>query len=305
MELKQLIYFVTASECKTTSRAAEQLYTSQPNVTRVIHALEEEIGQALFERTPRGIRLTEKGRQVYYHAVDIINRVEALNHMEEQKNISKIFISAFQSSILSNIMVNFYQTNPDIIIEERQGTVEEVTANVEQGISEIGIIYYPRERVQLFRNYLHSKNLEVVEISVKPTYVYVGENSPYYERNSITIEELKDLDLITGFDDFFSMGHKNERAESGILNLELNHAKIFTNSDHLRLDMIKNTDLAELGIGTINPGEVQNGVKCLEIAGESLEFIVGYVKEKNRILSENVMELISLVEEKLNGYTKS
>ena len=43
MEIKQLEYFVAAVDHGSLNRAAEQLYTTQPNVSRVIHCLEREL----------------------------------------------------------------------------------------------------------------------------------------------------------------------------------------------------------------------------------------------------------------------
>ena len=53
MELKQLEYFMVACEKGSFNQAAECLYTSQPNVSKVIGMLEQELGRALFERTSR------------------------------------------------------------------------------------------------------------------------------------------------------------------------------------------------------------------------------------------------------------
>ena len=58
MELKQLEYFMVACEKGSFNQAAECLYTSQPNVSKVIGMLEQELGRALFERTSRGLRVT-------------------------------------------------------------------------------------------------------------------------------------------------------------------------------------------------------------------------------------------------------
>ena len=64
MELKQLEYFIVVCEQGSFNRAAECLYTSQPNVSKVILSLERELGRPLFERSPRGLRITPYGRTV-------------------------------------------------------------------------------------------------------------------------------------------------------------------------------------------------------------------------------------------------
>ena len=74
MELKQLEYFMVACEKGSFNQAAECLYTSQPNVSKVIGMLEQELGRALFERTSRGLRVTPYGETVreYAHNMEAV-----------------------------------------------------------------------------------------------------------------------------------------------------------------------------------------------------------------------------------------
>ncbi|MBR5510379.1 MAG: LysR family transcriptional regulator [Lachnospiraceae bacterium] len=81
MELKQLQYFVACAELGSFSKAADELYTTQPNVSKIIKSLEEELGFELFERQKRGIQLTEKGQLIYeqaYKAIENINQLSIL-----------------------------------------------------------------------------------------------------------------------------------------------------------------------------------------------------------------------------------
>ena len=57
MELKQLEYFMAVCRYGSLGKAAGKLYTTQPNVSKVIHQLEADLGQPLFERTSKGLRL--------------------------------------------------------------------------------------------------------------------------------------------------------------------------------------------------------------------------------------------------------
>jgi DNA-binding transcriptional LysR family regulator len=62
MELKQLRYFVAVAELEHFGRAAEVLHVVQPALSRQVKQLEDEIGAELFERMPRGVRLTAAGK---------------------------------------------------------------------------------------------------------------------------------------------------------------------------------------------------------------------------------------------------
>ena len=70
MDLKQLQYFVVCAQTGSFSDAAKVLYSTQPSVSKVVKALEDALGMQLFERLPRGIRLTVPVSYTHLYQVD-------------------------------------------------------------------------------------------------------------------------------------------------------------------------------------------------------------------------------------------
>src|SRR5207244_342609 len=68
MELRHLRYFVGVAEEHGFARAARRLSVAQPALSKQIHDLETELGVALFERLPRGVRLTRAGEAFFIEA---------------------------------------------------------------------------------------------------------------------------------------------------------------------------------------------------------------------------------------------
>lgn len=68
MTIDQIRYFLEVAYCKNFSAAAQNLYISQPNLTRYIAAMEKELGAKLFDRTTRRVELTEYGEQLLIRA---------------------------------------------------------------------------------------------------------------------------------------------------------------------------------------------------------------------------------------------
>src|SRR4030095_7818944 len=62
MELRHLRYFVVVGEEQHFGRAAERLRVAQPALSRQIQDLEGEIGFKLFERLPRGVKISAAGK---------------------------------------------------------------------------------------------------------------------------------------------------------------------------------------------------------------------------------------------------
>ena len=69
---------MVCAQTGSVSDAAKVLYSTQPSVSKVVKALEDTLGMQLFERLPRGIRLTVQGQKVYRYACRITNEIGAL-----------------------------------------------------------------------------------------------------------------------------------------------------------------------------------------------------------------------------------
>src|SRR5262245_36631864 len=76
VELRHLRYFVTVADLTNFTRAARRLRVAQPALSRQIQDLEEELGLTLFERGPRGTRLTPAGRAFLPEAQGVLQRAE-------------------------------------------------------------------------------------------------------------------------------------------------------------------------------------------------------------------------------------
>lgn len=76
MDLRQLKYFVQIAENNSLSRAAEVLRVAQPSLSQQMKNLEQDLGAELLVRHARGVALTDKGQQLYDHAIRILQEVE-------------------------------------------------------------------------------------------------------------------------------------------------------------------------------------------------------------------------------------
>jgi len=76
MNLQQLRYVVAVAECGTMTRAARTLHVGQPALTQSIQALERELGATVFDRTSRGVVLTEVGRIIAASATRVLSELD-------------------------------------------------------------------------------------------------------------------------------------------------------------------------------------------------------------------------------------
>ena len=95
--------FLSVAECKTISKAAAQLYISQPAVSIAIRKLEESLNTTLFIRIPKGVTLTENGRTLYdsvKQAFNLLSDTEQI--LKSTKNTGHLRIAA------SNVLCKYF-----------------------------------------------------------------------------------------------------------------------------------------------------------------------------------------------------
>ena len=79
MTLIQLKYIVVVADAGSVSRAAREMYVSQPSMTTLIHRLEQEYGIKVFTRTRKGMEITADGREFLDYAGRIVSMADAMD----------------------------------------------------------------------------------------------------------------------------------------------------------------------------------------------------------------------------------
>ncbi len=300
MKLQQLEYFIAVSRFGSLGKAAAQLYTSQPNVSKVIHTLEIELGHPLFERTTRGLRLNSYGKAIFEYANNILKNAEMITNACSDEKPDIFNVSTYQSTTLARLLVRLYTKRPGLRIEHRQGTVEEVTGNVENGISELGIIYISRKYKQALLNILAQKKLDFHELGTARACISVGPKSPLFHRNKIPYSELSGLHFVRGIQDYFS---ENDFSSDniGLAASDALQTDVFTNCNQMVSYLLDETELVDFGINLIYPYKDNEApeyrYKTIEVAGTESTMVLGYIAEKERVLSDAAMEFIRLIQE--------
>lgn len=85
MTIQQLRYLSAVVECGSISKAAQKLYVSQPSVSAVIHALEDELDISVFSRSSKGITITQEGRELLKMGNKILQDVDYYTEREDFK----------------------------------------------------------------------------------------------------------------------------------------------------------------------------------------------------------------------------
>lgn len=123
MDIHHLKVFASVYKHKSFSKAAEELYLSQPTVSDHIKALEEELNCKLFDRLSRRIIPTKEAGLLIGRAVEVIEKVEGIKELlgEFRKDLSGHLVIGASTIpgtyILPGLTVSFRRNNPSVLFE--------------------------------------------------------------------------------------------------------------------------------------------------------------------------------------------
>lgn len=136
MELRQLEYFVAVAEEAGFTRAAARLHVAQPGVSAQIRQLERELGQPLFDRSGRTVRLTEVGAAVLPYARAALAAVAGARLAVDELtgllrgHVTIGTIDWIRSLDLPGMLAGFHRDHPDVEIT----VVQEDSAALTEGL---------------------------------------------------------------------------------------------------------------------------------------------------------------------------
>ena len=142
MELKQLESFVSVADNLSFSKAAKDLYLTQPTVSSHIAQLEKEIGTRLFDRTTKTMKLSETGKCIYPLAARMIELKKNIESETMGKDARPLCIGAstIPATYLLPDVLSKLSSSGERKFRIRQGNSSEVEAMVSDGVVEVGVI---------------------------------------------------------------------------------------------------------------------------------------------------------------------
>lgn len=201
--LTSLYYFKVIAECENMTKAAEQLFVSQPALSKAILKLENSLGVSLFERSRGRIHLTKIGSEYYQYITNAFNSIEAGNQrIEDFKKMSneKVTIASSISSLLnsmvfqflqdvnSSIQVNQFLMEPNVAESKLlSGELDMVITPVTMSSPEISFVKYMEEEILLVVNKDHplssQKLVRLADLKNEPFLV----NESSFDKKILTV----------------------------------------------------------------------------------------------------------------------
>ena len=196
MRLVQLEYFIKIAECGSITKAAQELYVSQPSLTKAIASLEAEYDIKLLERTSKGVRMTARGSEFLEYAKDVISSSQKLEDVFGKKDsvpIQRLCIASQQFDFLYDLLKS--------VCREHQMMVNVMMAEVDRGTvlkrvkgrtADIGMLILTDSDKKEFEQEIKKNALEVHEMADSGVYVCMASRSPFYHRTEVKSSEISD-----------------------------------------------------------------------------------------------------------------
>ena len=195
MTLTQMNYIITISETGSLNKAAEALYISQPSLTNAVKELEKELGITIFNRSGRGVTLTNDGTEFLMYARQIYGQYESvLEKYSEGGSYKKKFgVSTQHYSFAVKAFVDMAQEfdMSEYEFAIRETKTADVISDVSTMKSEVGVLYLSDFNRKAILKLLHSANLEFHHLIDCQAYVYLWKNHPLAKEKSISYDQLE------------------------------------------------------------------------------------------------------------------
>ena len=243
MKLQQLRYICeVASNNLNVSTAAQNLYTSQPGVSKQIRLLEDELGVEVFTRNGKHLtQITPAGQEILNIAREMLRQAENIRQVgEEYSNpkSGKLAIATTHTQAryrLPPVIDAFRKHYPDVTLHLQQGTPQQIAQMASNGTVDFAIATEAME---------HFSNLILLPCYRWNRSVIVPKNHPLTRLPKLTLEAIADYPLVTYVFGFTGRSRLDEAFQARGLNPKV----VFTATD---ADVIKTYVKLGMGVGII------------------------------------------------------
>ena len=292
MNINQIKYVLTIAASSSMREASTKLFISQPALSASVRELEEELGILIFERSNKGILLTDAGREFVTYAKKVLNPYEILEERYLSPNKDKEHFSVstqhYNFAIQSFVNVIKKQDPEKYVFSIHETKTKEVLENVRDLKSEIGIISYSGSNEELIRKLMKEYQLEFTPLMVRVAYAYVWKGNPLAAAGELSLEDLRELPCVS----FDQSGDSNfYLSEEAMADYDFD--KLVISEDRATsMELIAGLGGYSIGSGMLADDDaVLQGLVSIKLKEED-PLTIGYITRKGSSLSKYGKEYI-------------
>lgn len=289
MNLTKIRYFVEVARCGNFSEAARRLYTAQPNVSKQIAQMEQELDFPLFVRTKRSVRLTPAGQLLYDHMKTLPEDLE--NLFEQAKALARRDEATLNIGILEGQEVNSLllmrlglaqEMYPNLEMEMERNSFSNLRSGLKNGHYDLIVtLDFDVEQEESFASRV---------IFPQPPAIAIHRNHPLAEQPKLEMSQLRNESFVVISPEESPVGYErflNQCAAAGFVPKVVRQPRSLE-SFILCVEM-------GIGIGLLDQNtrlSHDSAVRTIPIPESDMYVVAAYMKDDYRPVLQNVLELL-------------
>ncbi|HNW85905.1 MAG TPA: LysR family transcriptional regulator [Candidatus Limiplasma sp.] len=202
MNIQHLRYAVEVEKTRSITEAAENLYMSQPNLSRGIRELEGVLGITIFDRTPKGIVPTAQGEEFLHYASSILAQFDEMTERYSQKSARRrmLRLSVPRSSYIAQAFARFAQlADPSLTLDYKETNALRSIRNVTEDGYDLGIVRFQADYEKYFTDTFREKGLQYRELWSFRYLAMLRVDHPAARKEIVSLSDLGDsVSIIQG-----------------------------------------------------------------------------------------------------------
>lgn len=293
MDLQQLRFLVAVSRTLNFSKAAEELFVSQPSLSYQIRRLEDELGVKLLERSTRNVSLTPVGREcvnLAQQALDLTDRIIEIAHEESRRSSRRLNIG---------VLAVYPQMNISSVITEFQALHLDEVVNMQFNWSTALMDRLMRKKTDIIISNIDIESLtpekqEILDIHPfisDRLYLVISEKNRIAEKKTVTLDEALSQHLfMPGNASSPNLFFAKAVADAGLLMPEVTECQSIMNA----INFIVSGSGATVLSGHVARSYIRSGIKLIPIEPE--------IKSVTALITRREMKDQPLVREFINFF---
>lgn len=294
MNLTKIRYFVEVARCGNFSEAARRLYTAQPNVSKQIAQMEQELDFPLFVRNKRAVRLTPAGQLIYDQIKELPGELEALFEQARalaRREETRLTIGILEGQEVNSLLLtrlNLAQAlNPDLELEIERNSFSNLRSSLRSGRYDLIVtLDFDVEKEDEFT----ARN-----IYAQPPAIAIHQSHPLAGLPRLEMEQLKDENFVVISPQESPVGYERLMEQCSKTGFIPNVVRQPRSLESLIL-------CVELGIGValLDQGtrlSYDSSVRTVPIPGADMFVVAAHMKNDFRPVLQSVIKLLCQQEE--------
>ena len=192
MNLSQLYYFRKLAQLQHYTKAAKELYITQPSLSDSISSLEQELGLSLFQKEGRNVKLTKYGKEFYEYVDAALNELDKGIAVAKSKSgllggvIDLGCIPTILGDYVPSVLTRYREIYPKVSFNIYQGHTLRLLDELTKGTYDVA-----------FCSKTEDTELEFIPILAQRLILVVLADHPLAQKESVMLEELSDYSLTT------------------------------------------------------------------------------------------------------------